>query len=74
MSINYNLVSVENDWMHSWMYLNMTEDDIVGSGLTDLYNLYSALFTRKLLSPNLIRAREFLIKNLDNARITRHRR
>ena len=64
MSINYNLVPVENDWMHSWMYLNMTEDDIVGSGLTDLYNLYSALFTRKLLSPNLIRAREFLIKKI----------
>lgn len=42
----YSITSSEEYWLYSWLAYNLKEDDIVGSGLTDLYHAYSALFTR----------------------------
>lgn len=42
----YTLTGSESIWLYSWMIYNLHKDDIVGSGLTDLYHLHSALFTR----------------------------
>ena len=36
----------EEHWLYSWMVYNVNEDDIIGSGLSDMYHLYSALLTR----------------------------
>lgn len=59
----YSLRLSESDWFRHWSYYNMTKDDIVGSGLTDMYHLYSALFTFRINSPNK-RAVEFLIQKI----------
>lgn len=40
----------EERWLHHWMFSSMDNNDIVGSGLTDMYHLHSALFTRWLFS------------------------
>ena len=42
---NYSIIWSEEHWLYSWMAYNLHKDDLVGSGLTDMYNLYSALFT-----------------------------
>lgn len=41
----YSIMKSEEYWLYSWMAYNLKEDDIVGSGLIDLYHVYSALFT-----------------------------
>ena len=43
---NYSIIRSEEHWLYSWMAYNLHKDDLVGSGLTDMYNLYSALFTK----------------------------
>ena len=60
---NYSLRFSESDWFRHWSYYNLNEDDIVGSGLTDLYHLYSALFTFRVNSPNK-RAVVFLMQKI----------
>ena len=42
----YSIRMSEEHWLYSWMIYNLNEDDFVGSGLTDLYHLYSAIFTK----------------------------
>lgn len=42
----YSKVQKENEWLFHWMISNVEPDDLVGSGLTDMYNLYSAFLTR----------------------------
>lgn len=42
----YSIRMSEEHWLYSWMVYNLHKDDLVGSGLTDMYHLYSALFTK----------------------------
>ena len=42
----YSIRISEGQWLFSWMTYNLHKDDIVGSGLTDMYHSYSALFTK----------------------------
>lgn len=42
----YSVRMSEEHWLYSWMIYNVKKDDIVGGGLTDLYNLHSAIFTK----------------------------
>ncbi|MBQ6298464.1 MAG: glycosyltransferase [Selenomonadaceae bacterium] len=42
----YSVRIGEEYWLYCWMIYNLHKDDLVGSGLTDLYHLYSALFTK----------------------------
>ena len=52
----YTIRMSEEHWLYHWMIYNLHKDDIVGSELTDLYHVYSGLFTRWLdtfLQPEL---------------------
>lgn len=42
----YSIRMSEEIWLYSWMIYNSNKDDIVGSGLTDMYHFYSAIFTQ----------------------------
>ena len=42
----YSIRMSEEHWLYSWMIYNSNEDDIIGSGLIDMYHFYSALFTK----------------------------
>ena len=53
----------EERWLHLWMFQNMNENDLVGSGLTDMYHFYSAAFSRWLYS-NYREAVEFAFQKL----------
>ena len=46
VSKNYTGVKKENHWLFHWMIQNVEEDDLVGSGLSDMYHFYSAAFTK----------------------------
>ena len=46
----YDIRMSEERWLYNWMIYNLNKDDLVGSGLTDLYHLYGALFTRYYVS------------------------
>lgn len=45
------LMRIDDSWLNHWMIYNFHKDDLVGSGLTDLYHLYSAIFTRYIWTP-----------------------
>lgn len=40
------LMAAEDNWVDTCIVYNLDKDDVVGSGLTDLYHLYSAFFTK----------------------------
>ena len=40
------LMTVEEKWLYGWMFYSANENDIVGSGLSDMYNFYSAVFSK----------------------------
>lgn len=42
----YSIRISEEHWLYSWMIYNSNKNDIVGSGLTDMYHFYSAFFSR----------------------------
>lgn len=42
----YSKFRDEEIWLYNWMIQNVESDDIVGSGLTDMYHFYSANFSR----------------------------
>ena len=39
-------MTVEEKWLYGWMFYSANENDICGSGLSDMYNFYSAVFSR----------------------------
>ena len=41
----YGIRMSEEHWLYNWMVYNLNSDDLIGSGLIDIYHLYSALFT-----------------------------
>lgn len=41
-----SLKPTESAWFWHWSFFSLHKDDIVGSGLTDMYHLYSGLFTK----------------------------
>ncbi|MBR6012602.1 MAG: glycosyltransferase [Selenomonadaceae bacterium] len=47
----YDRIMEEEKWLHYYLFSNLESDDLVGSGLTDLYHLYSAVFSRWLHFP-----------------------
>ena len=47
----YSIRVSEEQWLYSWMVYNLNENDLVGSGLMDLYHLCSALYTKYFGSP-----------------------
>lgn len=47
----YDKIAEEEKWLHYYLFSNLESDDLVGSGLTDLYHLYSAVFSRWLHFP-----------------------
>ena len=47
----YAIRDTEAAWFWHWAFYNVTPDDIIGSGLTDIYHLYSGLFTWHQWSP-----------------------
>ena len=49
-SRTYDKTLAEERWLHHWMFQNLESDDLVGSGLTDMYHLHSALFSRWIYS------------------------
>ena len=55
----YNKVREEEDWLYGWMTQNVDDDDLVGSGLVDMYHFYSAVFSRWI---NYFHLRESTIK------------
>ena len=44
----YDKVLEEERWLYNWMAQNVEFDDLVGSGFTDMYHFFSAVFSRWL--------------------------
>ena len=61
----YSIRLSEELWLYSWMIYNANKDDIVGSGLTDMYHFYSAFFTKWLNSYNQQHAIRFAIQKIN---------
>ena len=59
----YGIRDTESAWFWHWAFYNLNEDDIVGSGLTDLYQLYSGIFTWRQWS-TYKNSMEFLIQKI----------
>ncbi len=45
----YSKVAEEERWLYKWLVQSFDSDDIVGSGLKDMYHFYSAVFTKFLV-------------------------
>lgn len=62
----YGIRMSEERWLYNWMVYNLNNDDMIGSGLIDMYHLYSALFTRYHFSdwPPQRTALELLIQKI----------
>ena len=60
----YSIRMSEEYWLYSWMIYNSNKDDIVGSGLTDMYHFYSALFTKWFKIYNYQNGIQFAIQKL----------
>ena len=60
----YSIRMSEEHWLYSWMVYNVKKDDFVGSGLNDLYHLYSALFTRWFGGNIFQQAIQFVVQKL----------
>lgn len=41
----------ENLWLYHWMISQIDENDIFGSGFTDMYQFYSAVFSQRAFTP-----------------------
>ncbi len=63
-SHKYSMIWSEEHWLYSWMAYNLHKDDLVGSGLTDMYHLYSALFTKWYRGYNYQQALPFVIQKI----------
>ena len=46
----YSKVREEELWLYDWLVKSVEADDLVGSGLTDMYHFYSAAFTKFSIS------------------------
>ncbi len=44
----YSKVWEEEQWLYNWLVQSVKPDDLLGSGLTDMYHFYSAFLTRHL--------------------------
>lgn len=60
----YSMRMSEEHWLYSWMVFNLHKHDLAGSGLTDLYHLYSALFTKWLGQSIYEKAFPFIVQKL----------
>lgn len=60
----YGVVPAENDWLYTWIAYNIKADDLVGSGLKDLYHFYGALFTKYVGVSFFQHASRFVIQKL----------
>lgn len=63
-SHKYSIRMSEEHWLYSRMAYNLHKDDLVGSGLTDMYHLYSALFTKWYRGYNYQQALLFVIQKI----------
>ena len=63
-SYQYSMTTCENEWLYAWMIYNMTPDDLVGSGLTDMYHFYSAAFTKWIYHCNGRHSNQFAVQKL----------
>ncbi len=60
----YSIRMSEEHWLYSWMIYNSNKDDIIGSGLIDMYHFYSALFTKWIGNEIYQHAIQFAIQKL----------
>ena len=59
----YNKVSDEEHWLYMWLVKSTEPDDLVGSGLNDMYHFYSSFFTRFIVT-QFIDAANYAFKKL----------
>ncbi len=60
----YSIRMSEEHWLYAWMIYNMKEDDLVGSGLQDMYHFYSAALTKWLYYVNGQDSNPFAIQKI----------
>ena len=60
----YSIRMSEEHWLYAWMIYNMKADDLVGSGLKDMYHFYSAALTKWLYQANGQHSNQFAIQKI----------